>query len=71
MSDDEALEILRGEGHAAGQPDFHSGRVRVWVAHTSSVIDVQLGMELRELAQGKLSFEEIRERRERDILIRL
>ena len=64
MTDTEALDILRAQGHAAGTPDVHTGRVRVWIRGSDEAVDVQVGRELHELAEGKLSFEEIRARRE-------
>jgi hypothetical protein len=64
MKDTEALDILRSQGHAVGTPDTHTGRVRIWISGTDEAVDVQVGRELHELAEGKLSFEEIRTRRE-------
>lgn len=64
MNDTEALDILRAQGHAAGTPDIHTGRVRVWIRGNDEAVDVQTGRELYELAEGKLSFEDIRSRRE-------
>ena len=66
MTDNEALEILRAQGHAAGTPDVRTGRVRVWVHGNNDAVDVATG---RELAEGKLTFEEIRERREDETLV--
>ena len=63
MTDSEALDILRAQGHAAGIPD-RNGWVRVWIRGGDDAIDVRAGGELQELAEGKLSFEEIRELRE-------
>jgi len=63
VTDKEALEILRAQGHAAGIPD-RNGWVRVWIHGGNDAIDVRAGRELRELAEGKLSFEEILELRE-------
>jgi hypothetical protein len=63
MTDYEALDILRAQGHAAGIPD-RNGWVRVWIRGGDDAIDVRAGRELQELAEGKLSFEEIRELRE-------
>jgi hypothetical protein len=64
MKDMEALDILRAQGYAVGTPDVHTGRVRVWIRATDEAVDVEIGRELRELAEGKLTFEDIRERRE-------
>ena len=63
MTDTEALDILRAQGHAAGTPDIHAGQVRVWIGRGDEAVDVEIGRELHELAEGKLSFEEIRLRR--------
>ena len=67
MTDNEALDILRAQGYAAGIPD-RNGWVRVWI-HGNDAIDVRAGRELRELAEGKLSFEEICELREDEAVI--
>ena len=66
MTDNEALDILRAQGHAAGIPD-RNGWVRVWVRGSNDAIDVKAGRELHELAEGKLSFDEIRELRVSEI----
>ena len=65
MTDDEALNILRAEGHPGGIPD-REGWVRVWShrSHDDDAIEVRAGRELHELAEGKLRFEEICELRE-------
>jgi hypothetical protein len=68
MTDNEALDILRAQGHAAAAPD-RTGWVRVWIQGSSDAVDVKVGRELHELAEGKLSFDEIRERREDETLI--
>ena len=62
MTDNEALYILRAQGHAAGNPD-PNGWVRVWIHGGDDFIEVKAGRELHELAEGKLSFDEIRELR--------
>jgi hypothetical protein len=64
MTDNEALDILRAQGYLAGTPDVRTGRVRIWIRGRNDAVDVAIGRELRELAEGKLTFEEIRERRE-------
>lgn len=63
MTDNEALDILRTQGHAAAIPDRH-GWARVWIHGRHDAIDVRAGRELHELAEGKLTFEEIRELRQ-------
>jgi hypothetical protein len=40
MTDYEALDILRAQGHAAGIPD-HNGWVRVWIRGGDDAIDVR------------------------------
>jgi hypothetical protein len=70
MRDDEAVEILRAEGHFVADPDIHTGRLRVWIPGSDEGIDVDTGRELQELAEGKLSFEEIRLRREEEAAVR-
>jgi hypothetical protein len=63
MTDHEALDVLRAQGHAAGIPD-RNGWVRVWIHGSDDAIDVRTGRELQQLAEGKLSFDDIRELRE-------
>ena len=64
MKDTEALDILRAQEYAVGTPDVHTGRVRVWIHGSDEAVDVEIGRELLELTMGKLSFAEIRARRE-------
>jgi hypothetical protein len=72
MIDDlEALDILRAEGHAVSMPDAYTGRVRIWIRGDNEAIEVDIGRELHELAEGKLTFEEIRARREDEIAVDL
>lgn len=66
MKDTEALDILRAQGYAVGTPNVHTGRVRVWIRGSDEAVDVQMGKELHELAEGKSSFEDIRVRREEE-----
>jgi hypothetical protein len=68
MTDKLALELLRAQGHAAGTPD-RNGSVLVWIHGSNDAIDVKLGKELHELAEGKLSFEDLLERREDEAVI--
>jgi len=70
MTDTEALDILRAQGHAAGTPDVHTGRVRIWIRGSDEAVDVQIGKELHDLAEGKLSFEEIQTWREDEAAVR-
>jgi hypothetical protein len=69
MKETEALDILRTQGYAASAPDVHTGRVRVWIRGSDEAVDVEIGRELQELAEGKLSFEDIRARREDETVV--
>jgi len=64
MTDAEALDILRAQGYVAGSPDPYTGLVRVWIRGSDEAVDVRLGRELHELAEEKLSFDDIAARRE-------
>ena len=64
MTNTEALDILRAQGYSAGTPDVHTGRVRIWIRGGDEAVDVQIGRELCDLAQGKVNLEEIRAVRE-------
>ncbi len=64
MTDNEALEILRAQGYAAGTPDLQRGSVRVWIYGSNEAVDVRLGRELCEFAEGKLTFDDILDRRQ-------
>jgi len=64
MKNADALDILRAQGYAVGTPDARTGRVRVWIRGSDEAVDVEIGRELHELAEGKLSFEDIWARRE-------
>jgi len=59
MTDREALDILRAQGHAVGIPDAGAGTVRIWVHGTDRSIDVKLGRDLIYLAEGRLTFEDL------------
>ncbi len=69
MKDTEALDILRAQGFAVGTPDVHTGRVRVWIHDSDEAVDVEAGRELHELAEGKLTFADIRTRREDEAVV--
>jgi hypothetical protein len=58
------LDILRAQGYAACTPDVRTGRVRVWILGSDETVEVAIGRGLHELAEGKLTFEDIRARRE-------
>ncbi len=68
MTDNEALEILRAQGHSAGSPE--GAWVRVWILGSDDSIEVRAGRELHEFAEGKLNIEEIRQRRENEVLVK-
>lgn len=59
MTDREAVEILRAQGYAVGDPDLQTGTVRVWIDHTNTFVDVKLGQELLYLAEGKKTVEQL------------
>ena len=61
MTDADALEILRAQGHLVSSIDPLTGRVRIWIYGSEEAIEVQAGNELRDLAAGKLTLEEARE----------
>jgi hypothetical protein len=68
MTDNEALEILRAQGYAAGTLDLRNGLVRVWIHGSDEVVAVRLGRELCDFAEAKLTFDEILERRQSEVL---
>ena len=70
MKDQEALEILRAEGHYVAGPDEFTGRVRVWIHGSDEAIEVEAGRELHELAEGKITVEELLARREEEAAVR-
>ncbi len=61
MTEKEALDILRAQGHAVGTPDSIRGTVRIWVHASDHFVDVRLGRELVHLAEGKITFDDIEE----------
>jgi hypothetical protein len=69
MSDTEALEILRAQGYTGGTPDLRTGKVMIWIRGTDETVEVSLGRELHDLAEGKLSFEEVVGRREDEVVV--
>ena len=68
MTNKQALEILRARGYATGTLDARSGRIRVWTHQSGFAVDVAMGQELEDLAAGRLSLEEISDRREDEVL---
>jgi hypothetical protein len=69
MKEADALDILRAQSCAVGTPDVHTGRVRVWIRGSDEAVDVQIGREVYELVEGKVSFEDIRARREDEAVV--
>ena len=69
MKDAEVLDILRAQGYAVGTPAAHTGRVRVSIRGSDETVGVEIGGELHELAEGKLSFEDIWARREDETVV--
>lgn len=65
MTETEALDILRGQGHAVGIPDHSAGTVRIWVHGTNHSVDVKLGRDLIYLAEGKITVEDLEAEPER------
>ncbi|MEN6535352.1 MAG: hypothetical protein ABFD89_16935 [Bryobacteraceae bacterium] len=61
MTEKEALDILRAQGHAVGTPDSTRGTVRIWVHASDHFVDVRLGHELVHLAEGKITIEDLEE----------
>lgn len=59
MTETEALDILRAQGHAVGTPDPVTGTVRIWVHGMSHSIDVKLGRDLIYLAEGKITIDDL------------
>ncbi len=59
MTENEAMDILRAQGHSVGSPDRSAGTVRIWVHGTNHSIDVKLGRDLIYLAEGKLTVEDL------------
>jgi hypothetical protein len=58
MTDIEAMEILRAQGHAVGAPDSKTGAVRVWIHGTDRHVDVNSGRDLIRLAEGSSTMED-------------
>ena len=59
MTEQEALEILRAQGHRVGVPDHAAGTVRIWVHGTDHSLEVKLGRDLIYLAEGKITVEDL------------
>ncbi len=68
MTDKEALDLLHAQGYCTGTPDAYTGFVRVWSRGSKYTVDVRIGQELHDVAQGKLSMGDICERREDEML---
>ena len=65
MTEKEAMEILRAQGYAVGAPNDETNRIPVWAHGSDRMIEVERGRELTYLAEGKITFDEVLERRER------
>lgn len=63
MTDNEALKLIRAQGFVLGTLDPRTGRMRIWIGGEGEFVEVHAGTELHDLACGKLSIDEIRERR--------
>ena len=68
MTYESELELLRARGYGVGPADVRTGQIRIWDPGSRDAVDVRLGNELGEFAAGKLSFGEIRERREYELV---
>ena len=68
MNDQEASDILRAQGYAVSAPDLHTGRVRLWPRDGSDGVEVQAGRELHDLAEGRLTLDDVRAIRDKEIL---
>ena len=65
MTTNDAIEILRAQGHAVGPiGEPAANRVHVWIHSGNKAVDVEIGRELIYLAEGKLTFDEILAKRE-------
>ena len=69
MTDREALDILRAQGYGAGAPDVRTGRVRIWLRGSDEPVAVVPGG-ADDLAEGRLTVDEVRARREDETVIR-
>ncbi len=67
MTDHEALKLLQGQGHGVG--NVVSGQVRIWIHGGAETVDVQSGRELQDLAAGRISFDDILERRDDEAIL--
>ncbi len=59
MTETEALDVLRAQGHAVGTPDHAKGTVRIWVHGSNHSVNVNLGRDLIHLAEGKITIEDL------------
>jgi hypothetical protein len=58
-----ALKILAGQGFQIGETAQFGGVTRVWVSDENGPVPVNLGSELRQLALGELTLDDVRARR--------
>jgi hypothetical protein len=70
ISDKQALAMLLDRGYAVSRPDVHAGYVRVWIRDSEEGVDVRLGRELHELAEERLTLEDVWARREDETVAR-
>jgi len=68
MTHQQQLNVLRARGYGAGPVDVHTGSVRIWIPGGNDAVDVHLGRELEELAAGRLTLDDLRERREDEVV---
>jgi hypothetical protein len=59
MTETEALDILRAQGHVAAAPDHSRGTVRIWVHGSDHFVDVKLGHDLIHLAEGRITIDDL------------
>jgi len=69
MTDKQAIDLLRARGYVVGDPDAHSGEISVWTPGGAYALKVRVGKELGEFAAGKLTWNEVAQRREDEIVL--
>lgn len=62
-----ALDLLSAQGYAVGTPNSQTGEVRIWAPGGTESVEVRIGRELDDLAAGKLTLEQICERRDDEV----
>ena len=66
MTDDEAIEKLQKAGYTVGHAESFYGHIRVWVYRGNLEAEVEVRQELRDLAEGRLTLEEILAKRQKE-----